>query len=287
MAKSSAPAEKKESLLKQDLSMETIKALINSKKKQKSGPSEETSSAPLEEYIPALPEVNMLPETVKETYAAEDLRNKWIKGTIGLVTIFAVIFGISLVTENINKGKVDEIAQTTAGYQAETSKLTPYSSYRTAIEAKRNELAGKMANQVDVAKINSQFTAAVTSAGYSISSVNLSLSGSEGGGAGACVNPDPFNPATGIGCISFSLKDNGGGSMTKLISTLNGKDTGFVNAYIPNAIAGEEGSTIDGSVSIEQSFLTKQYESLTLPLDSILNSPATSNGTNAPATEGK
>lgn len=285
MAKTPA-TEEKVSFLKQDFSMDTFKTLLNSKKKSKdSNPDDEAPVGPIATYVPSLPEVNMLPERVKETYAAEDLRNRWVKGTAGLVIGLVAIFGISVVTDNINKGKIDEIATTTAGYQTETSALTPYSGYRTSIEAKRTELAAKMAGQVDVAEVNSKFTAAATGAGYSISSVSLSLSGAEGGVSGSCVNPDPFNPATGIGCISFSLKDNGNGSMTRLLSTLNAKDTGFVNAYIPNAIAGEEGSTIDGSVSIEQSFLTNQYESFTLPLDSITNDPATAAQT--PAEEGK
>jgi len=284
MAKTPA-TEGKESFLKQEFSMDTFKNLLNSKKKQKDNPEEEISHAPIVNYVPSLPEVNMLPETVKETYAAEDLRNKWLKGTAGLVLSLAAVYGISVVTDNINQGKIDEIAATTAGYQTETSALTPYSGYRTSVEAKRTELAAKMAGQVDIADVNSKFTAAATGAGYSISSISLSLSGAEGGVSGSCVNPDPFNPATGIGCISFSLKDNGNGSMTKLLSTLNAKETGFVNAYIPNAIAGEEGSTIDGSVSIEQTFLTNQYDSFTLPMDSIVNDPATA--AKASAEEGK
>lgn len=285
MAKTPA-TEEKTNFLKQEFSMETFKTLLNSKKKKKdSTPEEEASSTPLVNFVPALPEVNMLPETVKETYAAEDLRKKWTKGTAGLVIGLVSIYGISVVTANINQGKIDAVASETANYQTQTAALTPYSLYRTSVEGKRTELAAKMAGQVDVAEVNSKFTAAASGAGYTISSVNLSLSGAEGGVSGSCVNPDPFNPATGIGCVTFSLKDSGNGSMTRLLTALNDKDTGFVNAYIPNAIAGEEGSTIDGSVSIKSTFLTNQYESFTIPLDSIPK--AQSNEAPAQAEEGK
>lgn len=257
----------KESFLKQDFNMATIKGLLP---KAKKSTGKEMPSLGNSEYSPSLPEVNMLPGSVKETYAAEDLRNKWIKVTAGMVLGLVAIYGISIVTENINQGKVDEISAVTASLQSETVALTPYAAYRTQVEGKRSELSSKMSGQINIAAINTKFNAAVSGAGYEIKSISLTLSGDAGGGGGSCVNPDPFNPSTGIGCLSFSLTDSGNGSMTKFLSSLNEPGTGFVNAYIPNAItSSEEGASIDGSVSVEPSFLTNQYESFTLPIDSI------------------
>lgn len=268
----------KVNLLKQDLDLKTIMAMF-SKGKTKKVDSEVLPDNSNINFIPVLPEVNMLPESVKETYAAEDLRKRFMIGGAALVLAFAGLWGVSLVTAGINQAKVDEIASSTASYQSEISTLAPYSAYRTQIESKRTDLASKMGTDIDVATVNNRFTAAARSAGYDINSVSLTISGADGAASGSCVNPDPFTPASGIGCLNFSLKDNGGGSMTKFFAAVNTKDSGFVNAYIPKALAGgggpEGGATIEGSVSITQAFYTNKYESLTLPLDTILDQAQT------------
>ena len=278
MAKTKSPQDgEKASFLKQDFDINTIKGMF-SKVKTKKVDAEVLPDNSSIHYVPSLPEVNMLPASVKETYAAEDLTRKFILGGSTLVVAFAAVWGISLVTDNINQAKLDEMSSATSAYNSEAAALAPYSAYRTSVEGKRSDLASKMGTEVNIAEINNRFTLAAIDAGYEINSLTLSVSGSDAAAAGSCVNPDPFTPASGIGCLNFSLKDNGNGSMTKLFSTLSGKDSGFVNTYIPNAIAGGDGGTVDGSASVTQAFQTNKYESLTLPLDSILDGTAAEKG---------
>lgn len=225
-----------------------------------------------DDYVPGYPEVNLLPQKVKEGYAAQDLLKKFVVGGIATAGVFAILFGVSLVSENIYKEKIEKINTTTAQSQAEITGLDAYSRYRTAVDGKRAEISGVMKGQVDVGLINNNFKKAAEQAGYEISSVSLSVSGGDAAVSGSCVNPDPFSPATGIGCLTFSLKDTkGSGSMSKLYSIAdNPNSTGFSNIYVPSALNSEEGSSIDGSVSVTEKFYLTKYDNLQEPLDSAL-----------------
>lgn len=254
----------KVNLLKQDLDLKALMSMFSRKPKNEEAVILDNSNR---EFIAPMPEVNILPETVKESYAAQDLMKKFIMGAIAAIGIFALLWGVSIVLQGVNDKKINTVMETTSQHNQEASSLKPYSGYRGEVEQKRSELASKMSTDINVGKINQDFTNAATASGYTVSSITLSLNGD---GGGSCVNPDPFNPAQGIGCINFSLTGNG--SMGAFLNSLSKPKSGFVNAYIPNALSSSaEGATVDGSVGVTQDFYTKKYETLNQPLDSILN----------------
>ncbi|MBC9704772.1 MAG: hypothetical protein H9W81_07330 [Enterococcus sp.] len=277
--KKGAPvADEKVNLLKQDIDLATIMALF--KKKKKPVEEEIIDENAGADFIPALPEVNLLPERIKEVYAAEDLLRKFL--LIGAATLgfFGLLWGTSFMLEQSNEKRIAEVQAQTSDLQAQSSTLQPYANYAGQIEAKRQEISAAMTSDINPGEISSEFMNVARGAGYNISSINVTLN-SDGGGT--CVNPDPFKPAQGIGCLTFELE--GDGSMTKLFGGLTNTELGFVNPYIPSALAatGEAEPLVTGSVSFTEKFYTKSFESYSSPLDNLADNPAEV----APAPEGQ
>jgi outer membrane murein-binding lipoprotein Lpp len=240
-------------------------------------------------FSPGLPIVNLMPDAVLEEYDANDLKSKFIKIGLGLIGVFAAIWIISFVLGGINQTKIDSISNQTSNISQQLRSLTPYATYRTEVQAKRTALATQMAQEIDPGKINAAFGKIASDAGFTVSSLSVTVSSatpSNSSGTvaaapvsgGTCVNPDPFNSVSGIGCLTFSLTPNAGASLTDLYAGLNKADSGFVNAYIPKAVltagTGTGKNTIDGSASFADSFYTKAYATYTNPIDAVLSNPA-------------
>lgn len=256
--------------LKADISMESIRNLFSKKK----GVKDETGAVVPDNsqgFVPKLPEVNLLPPNVKESYAAKDLMIKFFKGSIVLVAIFAVAFVGSTVSNFFYDQKINKIETETAGYQTEINQLNPYADYRTQLETKRSNLADAVETQVDASKVMAEFSNAASKAGYSVDTMSFGASQSvdgSSGGEGSCVNPDPFNPSTGIGCISFELKGSKNADINKLYTQIKESKSSFINLYVPSATQGDDGSaSIQGSVSIGDNFRSHKYDGVRDGLD--------------------
>lgn len=234
-------------------------------------------------FNPGPPAVNLMPDAVLEEYDANDLKSKFIKIGMGVLAFFAIIWVISFVLGGIKQKKIDTISNETSNISQQLRSLTPFATYRTEVQAKRTALATQMAQEIDPGKLNAAFSKIASDSGFTVSSLNVSVSGvtaSTGGAApaaaagGTCVNPDPFNSVSGIGCLTFSLTPNQGASIADLYAALNKPDSGFVNAYIPKAVltagAGTGKNTIDGSASFSDSFYTKAYATYNNPIDTVL-----------------
>lgn len=232
-------------------------------------------------FVPGLPIVNMMPDAVLEEYDANDLKAKFVKIGLALIAVFAVVWVISFVLSGINQKKIDTITEEASSLSQEVRSLTPFATYRTDVQAKRTALATQMAQEIDPGKINTAFGKIASDAGFTVTSISVSVSGvtSSTGSApaasgGTCVNPDPFNTVSGVGCLTFSLTPKEGASLANLYTALNKADSGFVNAYIPKAVlaAGKDGkNSIDGSASFADSFYTKAYATYNNPLEAVLS----------------
>lgn len=232
-------------------------------------------------FSPGLPIVNLMPDAVLEEYAANDLRAKFIKIGLGVVALFAIIWVVSFVLGGINQKKIETITTETANIGQQVRSLTPFATYRTEVQAKRTALATQMAQEIDPGKLNAAFGKIASDSGFTVTSMSISVSGigtsstgsTPAAAGGTCVNPDPFNSVSGIGCLTFSLTPNEGASLTNLYAGLNKADSGFVNAYIPKAVlsAGTSGKkTVEGSASFKDTFYTKAYATYNNPLDTVL-----------------
>lgn len=232
-------------------------------------------------FNPGSPIVNMMPDAVLEEYDANDLKAKFVKVGLVLIAVFAVVWVISFVLGGINQKKIDTITEEASTLSQEVRSLTPFATYRTDVQAKRTALATQMAQEIDPGKINTAFGKIAADSGFTVSSISVSVSGASAStgsapaaAGGTCVNPDPFNSVSGVGCLTFSLTPGEGASLSNLYSALNKADSGFVNAYIPKAVlsAGKDGkNTIDGSASFADSFYTKDYATYNNTIDTALD----------------
>lgn len=232
----------------------------------------------MDDFVPGMPEVNLLPPRVKEKYASRDLLSKFIKAGIGIGAVFGLMYGASFVNGMIQEKKISDIKAETATTQSEITSLAPYSTYLQQVEGKRTELSSATSGRMDTGKITKEFKDSVQDSGYNVVSYSLSVASDGEGMTGSCVNPDPFTPSTGVACITFSLE--GSGNLSKLYTTFNDAEKGFVNIYIPSTTNNDEGSTLDGSVSVTNEFSLADTENLGMPLDSIINGSAENSETN-------
>lgn len=261
---------------------DNLKALF-AKKGNKAHPAiDEDVTVDLPVYVPSIPEVNLLPDVIREEYVAKELTRKFKIGVIALIGVIIAVWVISFVTGNINEKKIETISSETTQYNVQASKLTPFEQYRSQVESKRTAFADKMANDINYTDLNNQFFAAAAAngfsvKGYTVAGTAVAADGSVAAG-GACVNPDPFSSVSGIGCITFSITGNG--NLTGFFATLNKADSGFVNVFVPkaNISTGDGVASIEGTVSFQDKFYTKRYATYSAPLDFSNSAPAETTG---------
>lgn len=262
---------------KKDFLKADFKTLFTKKSKNTTTNDDVTIELPV--YVPSIPEVNLLPDVIKEEYVAKELTQKFKIAVISIIGVIIAVWILSFITNGVNQGKIDTIANETTQFNVQASKLTPFESYRTQIEAKRSLFADKMANDINYTELNNKFFAAAASNGfsvkaYSVAGTAVAADGSVAAG-GACVNPDPFSSVSGIGCITFSISGNG--DLNGFFNALNKADSGFVNVFVPKANIGTSDGTasVEGTVSFQDVFYTKRYATYSAPLDFSNPAPAT------------
>lgn len=255
------------------------------KKPKNTDVAEAIDPANIEAYKPRLPEVNLLPANIKEEYVAKELGGKFKKTIAGVVIAFAVIGGISFVTGSMNQKKIDNITAETSAINAQVQQMTPFDTYQKAVQTKRTQLSAAMDKDLKIAELNANFINAATSSGYGVQKISVSSGSADAsgtGGNGACVNPDPFSPTVGVGCVSFSL--TGDGNLANFFLELNKEDKGFVNAYVPKANlgSGDQVALVEGTVGFTELYYSKKFSSLTNPIETVLdpNAVATPNANN-------
>lgn len=269
--------EKKKSSLNLDLG-----TLFSKRKTTKNDEGLAVPDNSLDNYVPALPEVNLLPPSVKEKYASQDMAVKFAKTGVAIATVFGLIFTAGWVMDMVQDSKLNQINAETQSINIEIQALAPYSQYLTEIEAKRQSLSQALSGTVDTGAITQDFKKLAKNAGYELNSYSLSVQNGDGALEGSCVNPDPFTPSSGIGCINFTLE--GDGNLGNLYKEFNKEGSGFINIYVPSTSNEGEDSSVNGSVSVTTKYALDDAETYALPLESVISNDNAGDNANSETT---
>lgn len=222
---------------------------------------------PNQEFVPALPSVNLIPASVIEGYQLQALQARFVKGIGVLVVVVLALWGVLFGLEKISEMRVAQAQEEAAAYGSQVQALQPYADYRDSVQGKRTTIGEKMATEVNTGEVVDELKSIASSSGVSLSeSVQISVStGEEATGEGSaasggtCQSSDPFTSQPSIGCITFT-GEGPRGDVADFIEELNSHDN-FNNTFIPETTSGES-QTFNGTVNYTGGFLTNAYADL-------------------------
>jgi Tfp pilus assembly protein PilN len=245
-------------------------------------------------YVPVLPQVNLLPQPVRDSIAIAHIRRRliWV-GVLLLVAAGGVWY---LQTSQITTSEAAVAQATTQNQKLRTDveALAPVKQMYEQITRLQEVVTSTLASQPQAAVVIEQLAAAGAKAGggngIDFASIDITYTGIPKAGQelNACPNPDPFGAEATIGCITFSASAEDSGQVSDLLRLLE-EDPMFVGPYATSLNAtdleGAKGSVaFAGSTGISLEGLT----TLLTPeqIDAIINPPAPEPAASAVASPG-
>lgn len=266
---------KKNSLLSAEINGETIKAAIEYLRTKKTSKQEADSDVvtvdPIEDFKPRVPEVDLVPANVRESYAAQDTKKRLSYVGSGILATFGILYGVTMFSQNFYEEEIAKISTQTSSHRSQLQKLQPYLDYRNAVEVKRSELNKVTTGYLDLGRVTEEFNKAVSASGYNLSAMAVSGSASGEAESANCANPDPFTASSGVACLTFTLK--GEGNLSNLYNALSTGDNGFLNVFVPTVTKGKD-ATLDGSVAVDTTYNFGRYNYLSTTLEEKLAAEA-------------
>lgn len=274
------------------------------KAKRGAAPAEPHNALTLAEqpYVAALPGVNILPPETMRRQRNRTLVRRFVTTGIAIAVVAAVCFGGSVALGIVHQRQLDDIRATNAGLNGQIAKLQPYASYQSSLDNARKTVSTSLSTDLDVGRLLTDLNSVaarygVTYTQISVTTTSGTTTGTVGGttasssATGQCLNPDPFNPSTSIGCITLSGDTQSQANATAFFNQFNSQK-GFLNGFISGLTTasnsdGGNKSSFNGTVAFDNAFYSNKYRSYASPLSSLLqgsgSSASTGTTTNAGA----
>lgn len=248
-------------------------------------------------YQPLLPGVNILPPEAVNRRRSRRLTRQFIAGAIAILLLSAVCYGGSVGLNYIHQQQLDAIRATNSNLNSQLTQLQPYSSYQSSLDSARKSVSGSLASDLDVGRLLKDLNSVASRYGVDYTQINVSVNGSTGAAATAgtasastsqCLNPDPFNPPTSIGCITLSGTTSGQSAATAYFNQFN-TQKGFLNGFISSLTTGSatntngDRSTFNGTVAFDSAFYSNKYTALATPLNSLISDASSGSTTQSSA----
>lgn len=221
------------------------------------------------------PGVNLIPDTVLKRYAVQKLKKQFGIASILIVVVLALAFVGKGFISNSQEAVLADLDEEAANLSATAQTLTASRSYVERVDAKRNALVGRLGNDINYSATLDAIRNAADQSNVTLSSIQLSPASTNadltGGGdpsaaqGALCPSPDPFNPSSGIACITFSGESGSVDSATAFGAALKG-NSAFLNAYIQNVTTVEDKVNFEGSVSITPDLYNTRFNYLRTPI---------------------
>jgi Tfp pilus assembly protein PilN len=233
-----------------------------------------------EQFVPTLPEVNLLPRAVVEQARVQRLRRTF--GGAALAAV-AVVGAAYVVQSGAITSANDELAseQTTASRLAsEVTALTPVKVYYATVEANEALIRETMSREVLLSDIVGRLDATAP-AGVDLGTIEVSVDTTPApvavpGGAetatppvpvaptsGACPSPDPYlPPGATAGCITINGTAESRQALGDWESKLSRTDVFadlFISSSTAGAVEGGDAITFTASVSVTDQAYAGRY----------------------------
>lgn len=251
-------------------------------------------------FEPTLPQVNLLPQQVKDSMAIARIRTWAIAAMAAIVLVGGALWWLQGST--IERAEADLAAATAENSRLRTDleALAPVKQMYEQITRLQDVVTSTMASQPQAAVVIDRLAKAGAAAGggdITFSSVDVTYQGipAPGGTLNPCPNPDPFGTDITIGCLTFSANAGSREQVSALLRALEA-DPLFLGPYVTSTTttevtAGAQGNRTEtvvafsgsAGVSLEalQTALTPEQ------VDALLKPPTPDPTTSAsPAAEG-
>jgi hypothetical protein len=232
---------------------------------------------PVSSWKPTLPAVNAIPVSILNKYENKELIRKFAAIGGVVVIIFGALFGYSIFASINHQQELTEFESSSTELNQQIQALQPYEAYKSAVANKMTTLSTYLSTDVNVSgMLNSLYSAAAAN-GVTFESLDINISDASPTGEAVnsgCVQVDPFNPSTSIGCITFSGSQPNSEALNNLFNALQGQE-GFVDAFLESATyessEGGTGNTFNGSIAFTDAFYSNKYTNLTLDINTLIN----------------
>lgn len=244
-------------------------------------------------FVPTLPRVDLLPASVRQSYALRTVR-RWL-----LLVVVLLVAGVAGVWY-LQAGRIADAEATLAQAQAEGADLQgqmealgPVKAFYTELEGQQALVTSTLSAQPQTALVIERLTASGQEGGGSpvtFSSVEIAYQGvpSAGSPLNGCPNPDPFGTEVTIGCVTFTANAGSRQDVSRLLEAMEA-DPLFVGPYVTSTslTAGATGTgtsvTFTGTTGVSPDALETPLTAE--QLEAIVNPPAPTNADDEEATE--
>jgi hypothetical protein len=250
---------------------------IGAKRSKGTGADDEVEHPP---FVPVLPQVNLLPQSVKDSISVSKIRRDLIVTALLMAVVAGGVW--YLQASKISRAEAAVAAATAENVKlrSDVEALAPVKQMYEQITRLQDLVTSTLASQPQAAVVIQQLMTAGDAAGgkaINFSNTDVVYSGipKPGDALNACPNPDPFGEEITIGCVSFSAAAENSGQVSDLLRTLEA-DPLFVGPYVTSLTVADVSGVTDavafsGSVGISleglKSKLTPEQ------LEAILNPP--------------
>lgn len=222
--------------------------------------SRQREDAPVERptFTPTLPQVDLLPQGVRDSIAIRKIRRLTI-----LLIALVLVAGAALWTMQTTpieqaQAQLADVTATGAKLKAQVKALSPIQAMVSKLEAQQGLVKTALAAQPRAADVMSRLAAAGKTAGTSaidFQSVTITYYPipAPGGQINPCPDPDPFGNELAIGCATFNATAQTRAEVTALLNALEA-DPFFVGPYVSTSSVAQQAEgervTFTGSVGI-------------------------------------
>lgn len=221
------------------------------------------------EFVPTLPQVNLLPSSVRESIRIARVGRgaAW-----GVVAVAALTAGLWLVQANA----IQQAEQQLNDLQAENVRLSnranalaPIEQMATQLERQQELVTTALADQPQAAPVLRRLEQAAQAAGaqgIEFTTVQVTYHGIPKAGdmLNPCPNPDPFTSRVTVGCVSYSATARNREQITSFLRATEA-DAWFVGSYIGTSTLGTQTDTGTSTVTFSGT-AGLSHEALVTPL---------------------
>ena len=204
-------------------------------------------------FVPTLPQVNLLPQGVRDSIAIARIR-KW--AIVAVALVLAAAGGLWwLQGSTIDKAQADLAAaqQRNSQLATQVAALAPVKQMYEQITRLQGVVTGTLAAQPKAAIVIDRLAQAggqVDGPPITMTTTDVTYNGipQPGDPLSQCPNPDPFGEEITIGCLTFSATAENRDQVSQLLRLLD-EDPLFVGPYVTSTTATEVQTGANGNKS--------------------------------------
>ena len=210
-------------------------------------------------FTPTMPDVNLLPPRVFETFQAKKARHKLAMGGAILAVVVAGAFLTQAAQIKAATDAFDTETAKTAGLEKQVKALTPVKVYYAGVAAQKLTVQKTMARELHYSQVVTELVKNSTP-GLKIETITVGIDAAGSSSASSvCPPPNPFQPAAMVTCVQFTGTATGREDVSGFLVNLIGSNK-FANVYVPVTDSGDgKAITFNGSVGITEQFFSNRY----------------------------